>query len=146
METVMRLTLLGIIAIIIQGCSSQEANRERKDLSILEAGTHRDRVLSELGQPVVSEKDDNGNKIDFFKFHQGNHVAVKAGKAVGYSILSYGTGGGAEFIIKPLERSFGGTEIQLRVGYTSDDLVDDIVVLKDDRWIPIQGLKEESLD
>lgn len=57
----------------LQGCSVVQATSgpKAKDLSVLNEGTHRDRVLAELGQPLVTENDDQGRKTDLFKFMQG---------------------------------------------------------------------------
>lgn len=147
MFTIMRLTISVYLILIIQGCSVVQATSGpgSKDLSVLDTGTHRYNVLAELGQPVASEIDNNGNKIDIFRFKQGTHGAAKAGKALGYGILAVGTLGLSELVTSPMEGSLGkGAEMQLKVGYTADERVDEVVVLRDDRWVPIQELKEQS--
>lgn len=147
MLTIMRLTISVYLILVIQGCSVVQATSgpDNKDLSVLDRGTARYNVLAELGQPVASEIDNNGNKLDIFNLKQGTHGAAKAGKAIGYGILAVGTLGLSELVTSPMEGSLGkGAEIQLKVGYTADDRVDEVVVLKDDRWIPIQELGEQS--
>lgn len=147
MQTFMKIAVLGCVAFIIQGCASFMATSgpESKDLSVLEPGTHRYSVLAELGQPVVSEKNDYGNKVDVFKFRQGTHGSIKAAKALGYGAAAFLTFGLSELITSPVEGSLNkGAEMQLKVGYNTDDLVDEIVVLKDGRWMPVQDLTEED--
>jgi len=75
-----RILLVSLALVVSGGCSVSKAVHQpkAKDLSVLNAGTSRDLVLVELGQPVVSEKDANGNQTDFFKFIQGQNGAAKA--------------------------------------------------------------------
>lgn len=147
MQTLTRIAVLGCVAFIIQGCSSFMATSgpASKDLSVLEPGTHRYAVLAELGQPIVSEKNDYGNKVDVFKFRQGTHGSIKAAKALGYGAAAFMTLGLSELIASPVEGSLNkGAEMQLKVGYNTDDLVNEIVVLRDGRWMPMQDLTEKD--
>ena len=144
MISMLRPGLLVYLLLVIQGCSVMRATSgpDNKDLSVLERGTHRHMVLAELGPPVTTETEDDGSKLDIFSFKQGTNGAAKAGKAISYGILAIGTLGLSELVTNPIEGTLGkGADIQLKVGYTADDLIDEVVVLKDDRWIPIQDLR-----
>jgi len=57
----------------VSGCSVFMAAHQPdyKDLSFLKVGVDRDNVLINLGVPAVTEKDKNGNEVDYFKFRQG---------------------------------------------------------------------------
>jgi outer membrane protein assembly factor BamE (lipoprotein component of BamABCDE complex) len=136
--------LLIIIGLaLLTGCSVVQATSgpESKDLSVLNKGTERYQVLAELGQPVVTEVDADGRKYDIFKFMQGQNGGVKAGKAVLYGTAAVFTLGLSEVITSPLEGAAGkGAEIKTRVIYDANLKVDEVEVLQDDRWLPVQDL------
>ncbi|MCG8619977.1 MAG: hypothetical protein MI802_27470, partial [Desulfobacterales bacterium] len=132
------------LCLTLTGCSVVQATSgpEAKDFSVLERGTERYVVLAELGKPILTETDANGAKYDLFKFMQGQHGAVKAGKAVIYGTAALFTLGFSELITSPIEGAAGrGAEIKLRVLYDANDLVDKLNILQDDRWVPIQNIK-----
>ncbi len=138
---------LSIVLVAIPGCSVGKAVNQpkAKDLSVLDVGTSRDRVLVELGQPVVSEKDADGNQTDFFKFIQGQHGAAKAGKGILYGALAVGTLGLSEVITNPIEGTAGaGKEMQVKVTYDGENKVQLVDVPKDARWIRVQKVGDAS--
>lgn len=140
-----RMLLVSLAMVVLAGCSVGKAVQapKAKDLSVLEVGTPRDRVLVELGQPVVSEKDANGNQTDFFKFIQGQHGAAKAGKGILYGALAITTLGLSEVVTNPVEGTAGaGKEMQIKVTYDAQNKVNVVEVLKDDRWIHVQKVGE----
>lgn len=133
--------ILGLITIYLPACSVVQATNSpnAKDLSVLDFGTNRFLVLAELGQPIATELDEAGNKIDIFKFTQGHHGAAKAGKGLVYGVLAVGTLGLSEIITSPLEGAIGnGSEMQIKVNYSSNNLVSHVDVLKDGRWLAVQ--------
>jgi hypothetical protein len=135
------LVALMFSALAVQGCSVGKATSgpKAKDLRVLEQGTPRDRVLLELGQPVVSENDESGHKVDLFKFVQGQHGAARAGKGLLYGALAVGTLGLSEVVTNPIEGTAGdGKEMQVKVVYDDTSRVDVVTVLKDDRWIRVR--------
>lgn len=137
--------LFGLI--LLTACSVVQATSgpESKDLSVLNPGTERYLVLAELGQPAVTETDKEGKKYDIFRFRQGQHGAVKAGKAVLYGTAAVFTLGLSEVVASPLEGAAGkGAEMKTRVLYDSNDLVDRVEILQDDRWFPIQEAGTQS--
>ncbi len=133
---------VGVLCLVmLTACSVVQATSgpESKDLSVLDKGTERYLVLAELGQPLVTETDQDGRKYDIFKFMQGQHGAVKAGKAVLYGTAAVFTLGLSEVITSPLEGAAGkGAEMKARVIYDGEDKVDQVEVLQDDRWMPVQ--------
>jgi hypothetical protein len=138
---------VSIALIALSGCSVSKAVHQpkAKDLSVLDVGTARDNVLVELGQPVVSEKDANGNQTDFFKFIQGQHGAAKAGKGLLYGALAVTTLGLSEIVTNPVEGTAGaGKEMQVKVTYDLGNKVEHVEVLKDDRWIRVQKVGEAA--
>lgn len=140
------LTISGFIAVYLQACSVVQATSgpSAKDLSVLDTGTNRFSVLAELGKPVATETDNDGNKIDVFSFRQGQHGAVKAGKGLLYGALAVGTLGVSEIVTSPLEGAAGnGAHMKVQVHYDSDNKVSTVNTLKDGRWIPIQAIAGE---
>ena len=142
-----RMLLVSLAMVVLAGCSVSKAVHQpkAKDLSVLDVGTSRDRVLVELGQPVVSEKDANGNQTDFFKFIQGQHGAAKAGKGILYGALAITTLGLSEVVTNPVEGTAGaGKEMQIKVSYNAENKVDVVDVLKDERWLRVQKVGEAA--
>jgi len=134
-----------LIMSMTQGCSVVKATSgpESKDLSVLEKGTDRYEVIAELGQPLMTENDEDGHKVDLFKFMQGQNAAAKAGKGVVYGVMAVGTLGLSEVFTSPLEGSVGsGAEMQIKVVYNDQNRVDAVNVLKDERWIPVQKVSD----
>ena len=145
MRAFARLLILGCAAVYLQACSVVQATNgpSAKDLSVLDTGTSRYSVLAELGQPVASETDNKGNKVDVFSFVQGQHGAVKAGKGLLYGALAVGTLGVSEIVTSPLEGAAGnGAEMQVQVNYDREDKVSQVNTLKDGRWIPVQKIAD----
>lgn len=142
-----RMLWVSIALVALSGCSISKAVHQpkAKDLSVLDVGTARDNVLVELGQPVVSEKDANGNQTDFFKFIQGQHGAAKAGKGILYGALAVTTLGLSEIVTNPVEGTAGaGKEMQVKVTYDLNSKVEHVEVLKDERWIRVQKVGEAA--
>jgi outer membrane protein assembly factor BamE (lipoprotein component of BamABCDE complex) len=138
---------VSIAMVVLSGCSVGKAVNQpkAKDLSVLDVGTSRDRVLLELGAPVVSEKDADGNQTDYFKFIQGQHGAAKAGKGLLYGALAVTTLGLSEIVTNPVDGTAGaGKEMQIKVTYDAQNAVHLVDVLKDARWIRVQKVGEAA--
>ena len=143
MVLMLRGSLVLVLLAMLPSCSSVQATKgpESKDFSVLEKGTERYKVLAEFEQPIATDRAKDGRKYDLFKFFQGQHTAVKAGKAVAYGSAAVLTLGLSELVTTPVEGAAGrGAEIKLRVLYDGDDRVDEVEVLQDDRWLPVQEL------
>jgi len=135
--------LLVLLLPLLTACSVVMATSgpECRDLSVLKRGTDRYQVLAELGQPVATEVEADGRKCDIFRFMQGQHGAVKAGKALLYGAADVLTFGVAELVTTPVEGVAGkGAEIKARVLYDAQNRVDEVQVLGDGRWIPVQTI------
>lgn len=140
------LLLLSLCALTACSVVQATSGPEMKDLSVLERGTERYRVLAELDRPMLTDKDKDGHMYDIFHFRQGQHGGVKAGKALVYGTAAVFTLGLSEIVASPLEGSLGkGAEIKARVVYDNDQRVNQVDVLEDDRWIPVQALNDQHL-
>ena len=139
------LAMVLMCSLTLMSCSVVQATRspEARDLSVLDLGTDRMVVLAELGKPLVSEVNKNGEQVDLFKFIQGQHGVAKVGKGVLYGALAVTTFGLSEVITSPLEGAIGGgAEMQVKVTYNDEDAIKHIKILKDGRWVPVQNLNE----
>jgi hypothetical protein len=93
-----------------------------KDLSVLESGTHRSRVIAELGAPAWSGEKD-GNKVDVFAFRDGYSTANRTARALFHGVSDFFTLGLWEVIGTPTEAIFSGDEMKVEIAYGPDDRV-----------------------
>ena len=96
---------------------------ERPDvvIDILDAGNlERNLYLAvqvmELGSPMHTEDGPDG-RVDYYKFVQGYHARVKAGRAVFHGVADFFTLGLWEIAGTPIEGIADGTEVKLEVHY-----------------------------
>ena len=70
--------LMGLL-IVTSGCAAMMAAKQPPitDLSVLYQGAPRSEVVSELGRPFTSEKDENGNLVESYTFKQGYSKGTK---------------------------------------------------------------------
>ena len=130
--------ILLILVNFLVACSVIKATDgpSRKDLDVLKIGKDRYAVIAELGEPVLSEKNNEGILVDVFSFEQGNHALLKGLKALGYGALAVGTIGVSELVINPVEGTLGqGAKIQVAVKYNANNKVTEVTVIKDERLI-----------
>jgi len=140
-----RLYTLAIV-FLLQACSVAKTmdNPDYKDLSILKPGNERAAIIAELGPPIATIEE-NGQQVDIFKFKQGAHGGTKAAKAVGYTLVGIATLGVSELLLWPTETYAGaGAEMQIKAVYNKDYRLDHIKVLKDERWLKLDELKDEA--
>ena len=121
MERVRRLMILGTAIGLVAsttGCAVYMAAKqpEKKDLSVLKEGTPRGQVVMELGSPMHTEDGPDG-RVDYYKFVQGYHARVKAGRAVFHGVADFFTLGLWEIAGTPIEGIADGTEVKLEVHY-----------------------------
>lgn len=121
---------------LLCGCSVARTTSgpERKDMSVLDHGTQRGNVITELGAPVHTELVD-GNKVDYFKFEQGNHAAGKAAKGLLYGVAAVATLGVSEVIANPVEGATNSAEVQVKVTYDENDIVTESEIIEDKRLL-----------
>jgi outer membrane protein assembly factor BamE (lipoprotein component of BamABCDE complex) len=124
----------------LAGCAASKALKqpEKKDLSVLEAGTSRGAVVGELGKPYLSETQD-GRNIDYYSFTQGYAETTKIARATLHGTASVVTLGLWEVFGNPTESFFDGTDVQLRVAYDRSGRVEAVEAMKGEEVI--EGLE-----
>ncbi len=120
------------LGLSFSGCSVFMAAHQAdyKDLSFLKEGVSRDEIVTELGTPVATEKDDHGNAVDIFKFRQGFGKGNKAVRMLGHGAADFFTLGLWEVVGTPSEAIFNGKDIAIKVTYDEFNKAKDIVYLK----------------
>ena len=118
--------------VLLSGCSVfMAANQpDKKDLSVLTAGTPRARLLEEFGQPVSSRLQGE-KRIDLFSFVQGYSKEAKVGRAFGHGVGDIATGGLWEFAGTSAETVFDGKKLSFEVTYNRSDFVERVVRLSE---------------
>ena len=111
---------MGII--FVSGCSVHRAANQPslKDTTILQSGVSRDRVIAEFGAPISSEEYEDGKK-EIYTFIQGYSKTAKAGRAFFHGAADVLTLGLWEIVGTPVEGSFNGKKVTVRVIYGPDD-------------------------
>ena len=117
---------------LLNGCSVfMAANQpDKKDLTVLAAGTPRSRLLEEFGQPLSSRLQGE-KRIDLFSFVQGYEKGVKAARAFGHGVGDVATVGLWEFAGTSTETVFDGKKLSFEVTYNRSDFVERVVRLSD---------------
>lgn len=112
-------------------CSAVMAARQpdKKNLEVLDKGTPRHAVVSELGYPTRSVEDKEAKHChESYMFEQGYSTPTRAGRAVFHATADVFTFFLWELVAIPTELYFDGTEVQLEVLYDENDLVDSVCV------------------
>ncbi len=91
-------------------------------------GVHRDRVIAEFGAPITSEAFEDGRK-DIYTFINGYSKGAKAGRAFFHGAADLLTIGLWEIVGTPVEGSFNGQKMTVRVIYDENDIVKDGTVI-----------------
>ncbi len=128
----MRQLVLLLMISLSFGCSAVMATKQpdKKDMTVLETGTERYRVIAEFGEPLLTEKD-AGQTADVFKFVQGYSAAAKTGRAVAHGAATVYTLGLWEVFGTSIEGAADGKELQIRVLYDEANTVVSYEVLND---------------
>lgn len=116
------------MALFSSGCSAVMVVKQpdKKNLDVLEVGTHKDAVRAELGVPISTGAIVDGEKseYDVFGFSEGNSKGWGVGRALLYGILDVFTFGLWEVVGTPIEGSIsGGSKRNIRVLYSKDKVV-----------------------
>ncbi len=113
------------------GCAVYMAANQpdKRDVSVLQEGTYRGKVLAELGQPVSTETRD-GQRVDVFNFVQGYSDGAKMGRAALHAAADVFTLGLWEVVGTPIEAVADGSEVQVEVFYDAEDNVEEVKALK----------------
>lgn len=109
------------------GCSVSRAlnQPEKKNMSVLNIGTHRNVVLAELGNPVASGEED-GKKYDIYSFVQGYTKGNKVGRAFGHGVLDVLSLGLWEVFANPIEGVASGEKIRLKIIYNEESRIEKV--------------------
>ncbi len=140
-----KIVALFIAGVLMSSCSVYMAAHqpEKKNLSVLTAGTPQSLVRAELGHPVWSGKE-AGFDVDVYKFVQGYSKGSKVARAVGHGVADVFTLGLWEIVGTPTELIANGTKIQGTITYDDQQRVKS-VQLHDDKGnqIPRKKKREE---
>jgi hypothetical protein len=124
MVHVSMLVLSGSLLLPLDACSVYKAANQpsKRDLTVLTPGTHRDRVIAELGAPITSEPAAGGKK-EIYTFIQGYSKGAKASRAFFHGAADVFTLGLWEVAGTPIEGAFDGKKISVSVIYDGADVV-----------------------
>ncbi len=117
---------LGVLLMIgtLSGCSALmvAVKPEPKNMEVLGVGTPRIEVLKEFGQPVETGLGD-GNRVDTFKYQQGEPTNKKLGHAALHGGMDLITFGVWELFATPMELMNLQPDITVEVMYDERDRV-----------------------
>ena len=132
MSKLLRVLIAFFFVSTISGCAVFMAvdQPDKKDVDLFKAGTPRSMLLAEFGLPTAAEVRDDGKKYEIYSFTQGYSKGAKAGRAVLHGTADVLTLGLWEVVGTPTEGAFDGTKMAYEVRYDSNDLIDQIVLLK----------------
>ena len=113
------------------GCAAVLATQQpdKKDLSVLQQGTNRGRVISELGAPLSSGEQED-KRVDIYSFTQGYATETKAGRALFHIAADIFTLFIWELIATPTEIIMDGSDRSYKVTYDKKDSIEKVTVLK----------------
>jgi hypothetical protein len=113
------------------GCAATMAAHQpgMKDISVLQPGTPRSRVVAELGMPLDTRPTDRGG-VDVFAFKQGYSRVNRTARALGHATGTIVTAGVWEIAGIPLESWFDGTEVKMEVYYGPGGEVEGVTVFE----------------
>jgi len=116
---------------IMSGCATSAvlSRPPAKNLGVLDQGTSRSMVLTELGAPSYT-KDMNGEKQDTFSFDKGLSGGAKFGRGFFHLAADVFTLFLWEVIAWPAEKVAGGPNTIVEVGYNKDEKVQTVNYLK----------------
>ena len=117
---------LGILILmgVLSGCSAILAatKPDPKDTDVLAVGTPRADVLKEFGEPAQTGMAD-GNRVDTFKYKEGERKSQKFGRAALHGGLDLITFGFWEVVGTPLEIMTIQPDMTVEVTYDKQDRV-----------------------
>lgn len=131
MNKLISTAVLPLFCFWLTGCSVVMALRqpEKKNLSVLSAGTSRENVVSYLGAPAVTDVQED-QRTDIFQFKQGYSGGNKASRALFHAAADFFTFFFWELVAIPGEVVFNGTDMSVKVMYDSADKVKDVIYLR----------------
>lgn len=129
MQRVIGLFVGGLCFALCSSCSVFMAANQpaSKDISVLSEGIPQDRVRAEFGSPIW-EGEENGTKVELYKFKNGYSKGAKAGRAVGHLVADVFTCGLWEVVGTPTEIAFDGKDCTAKVFYNENNCVNRVVI------------------
>lgn len=124
--------IVALAVILANGCAATTVagRAPKKDLSVLNPGTGRSQVVSELGTPILS-RDKEGEKIDTFAFDPGMSGGAKFSRAAFHVAADLFTLFLWELVGWPSEKAAAsGKMTKLDVTYDDDENVKYATYLK----------------
>ena len=108
----------------LSGCAVYKAAAAPplKDLTVLNPGTARDRVIAELGPPVRTENTGDSRK-DVFTFIQGYSKKSNNTLAAVIAVEDIATLGAAELAFREVQDDRTGKKVSVAVYYDASDVV-----------------------
>ncbi|MCX5794031.1 MAG: hypothetical protein NTY77_00865 [Elusimicrobia bacterium] len=113
-----------LVASILSGCAATTVlgRPSAKDMNVLNPGTSRGVVVSELGKPIYT-KDIDGEKLDTFTFDKGVSGGFMWSRAFFHVVADLFTIFLWEFVAWPSERVAARRRTTVEVGYDKDEKV-----------------------
>ena len=126
------LFLVFLLSVNFVGCSISRAlnQPDKKDISVLKVGTHRDLVIAELGSPTLTRVDEKGNEYDIYSFIQGFSKGNKVARAFGHGVVDVFTLGLWEVLANPIEGIASGKKVKIKITYDKEKKVATVEELK----------------
>ena len=124
--------VLVFFLIVSTGCAAVMASKqpEYTDLKILRQGASRSEVTSALGRPLISDKNENGQLVETYKFTQGYTTVTKVVRVMFHIAADFFTLFLWEFVGMPMEMVFAGNETTVEVTYDENKQLKEAIVLK----------------
>ena len=122
------------LCVQLTSCAVVTAIRQpgQKNLQILNQGMSRENVVTHLGAPISSEKED-GKTIDIYQFKQGYSGATKAARATLHVVGDFFTLFLWEVVAWPAEAIFNGSDMTVKVIYDQEKRIEDVTYLKKEK-------------
>ena len=120
------ISLLLALTLLFNGCAIVMAARQpgKKNLEVVRTGASIGQVRSEFGQPVYSEKNDEGLVTEVYNFTQGYSTGTRASRALFHGVADFFTFFLWEFIGTPAEAVFRGKEMSMEVTYQDGKVIE----------------------
>jgi outer membrane protein assembly factor BamE (lipoprotein component of BamABCDE complex) len=111
-----------LLTLLVSGCSVKRAAQcpEPKSVDSFKLGSLRGHVIAEMGTPVYSGKDGQGNEYEVFVYSNGCDRTAKTLRAIWYGLFDIFTAGLWEIISNPLEDGIQGQGGQQKLSVTYD--------------------------
>jgi len=130
-EQIRAVVSITLIVSIMSGCATSTVlgRPPAKNLNVLNPGTARGTVLSELGAPSYTKEKD-GEKFDTFAFDKGVSGGYKFGRGFFHIAADIVTIFLWEIVAWPGEKIAAGNNTTVEVGYDKDEKVKTVNYIK----------------